>query len=76
MRENINTVLLGPSSVLVPYAQHHVPKYHEWMEDPELRMLTASERLTLQEEYNMQRMRISRVWLGDLMFLFRDLAKR
>ena len=51
-------------------------KYHEWMEDPELRMLTASERLTLQEEYNMQRRRISRVWLGDLMFLFRDLAKR
>ena len=41
-------------------------KYHEWMSDVELRELTVSEPLTLQEEYDMQHMRISQVPLGDL----------
>jgi len=41
------------------------------MSDVELRELTASEPLTLQEEYDMQRMRISQVPLGDLIFIQR-----
>ncbi|KXN88389.1 N-acetyltransferase 9 [Leucoagaricus sp. SymC.cos] len=54
MKENAETVLLGRRVVLVPYARKHVPKYHEWMSDAELRGLTASEPLTLEEEYDMQ----------------------
>ena len=41
-------------------------KYHEWMSDVELRELTVGEPLTLQEEYDTQR--ISQVPLGDLIF--------
>jgi RimJ/RimL family protein N-acetyltransferase len=35
----------------VPYTRMHVQKYHEWMSDPELLNATASEPLTLEEEY-------------------------
>ncbi|CAG5904217.1 unnamed protein product [Menidia menidia] len=31
------------------------PEYHEWMKSPELQQLTASEPLTLDQEYDMQR---------------------
>ncbi|KAJ3566658.1 hypothetical protein NP233_g6864 [Leucocoprinus birnbaumii] len=55
MKENTNTVLLGNRLVLVPYAAKHVPKYHEWMSDADLRDLTASEPLSLEEEYEMQK---------------------
>ena len=40
--------------VLVPYRKEHVRLYHAWMEDEQLREATASERLTLQQEYEMQ----------------------
>lgn len=50
---NRDTVLSLPqsSSLLVPYREEHVQKYHHWMQDQALLEATASERLTLQEEY-------------------------
>ncbi|TFK65946.1 hypothetical protein BDN72DRAFT_824024 [Pluteus cervinus] len=55
MKANANIVLYGKKVVLVPYESKHVPKYHEWMKSEELRTLTASEPLTLEEEFEMQR---------------------
>ncbi|KAG7222281.1 hypothetical protein INR49_027285 [Caranx melampygus] len=52
---NENTLLEGHTVVLVPYNAEHVPRYHEWMKSPELQQLTASEPLTLEQEYDMQR---------------------
>uniref|UniRef100_A0A3Q3X8P0 Alpha/beta-tubulin-N-acetyltransferase 9 n=1 Tax=Mola mola TaxID=94237 RepID=A0A3Q3X8P0_MOLML len=52
---NENTLLEGQNVVLVPYNADHVPRYHEWMKSPELQQLTASEPLTLEQEYDMQR---------------------
>ncbi|XP_058477999.1 N-acetyltransferase 9 [Solea solea] len=54
MKINENTLLEGHRVVLVPYNAQHVPRYHEWMKSPELQQLTASEPLTLDQEYNMQ----------------------
>ncbi|EDW23965.1 GL23884 [Drosophila persimilis] len=54
MRLNEKTKLLGKKVVLVPYEARHVPKYHDWMSNETLRELTASEELTLSEEYLMQ----------------------
>ncbi|KAM4524105.1 alpha/beta-tubulin-N-acetyltransferase 9 isoform 1-T1 [Odontesthes bonariensis] len=55
MKINENTLLEGHRVVLVPYNAEHVPRYHEWMKSPELQQLTASEPLTLEQEYDMQR---------------------
>ncbi|XP_073540160.1 alpha/beta-tubulin-N-acetyltransferase 9 isoform X1 [Phyllobates terribilis] len=55
MRVNEDTVLRGHRVLLVPYEPHHVPRYHEWMKSEELQKLTASEPLTLDKEYDMQR---------------------
>ncbi|KAI0169650.1 GNAT domain-containing protein [Hypoxylon sp. FL1284] len=54
MRFNENIAILAPKVLLVPYDRHHVPRYHEWMEDPAIREATASDRLTLEEEYENQ----------------------
>ncbi|KAJ3740246.1 GNAT domain-containing protein [Lentinula detonsa] len=51
---NKNTVLVGKKILLVPYQIEHVAKYHNWMENEELRALTASEPLKLEQEYEMQ----------------------
>ncbi|PYH47411.1 uncharacterized protein BP01DRAFT_215409 [Aspergillus saccharolyticus JOP 1030-1] len=40
--------------LLVPYSKWHVPRYHEWMKDEEIQEATASEPLSLEEEYAMQ----------------------
>ncbi|XP_071509110.1 N-acetyltransferase 9-like protein [Diadema antillarum] len=54
MRINEATCISGSSVVLVPYKEYHVPRYHDWMQSSELQELTASEPLTLEEEYQMQ----------------------
>ncbi|AEO56856.1 hypothetical protein MYCTH_2125843 [Thermothelomyces thermophilus ATCC 42464] len=41
-------------AVLVPYDRRHVLTYHAWMEDPAIQEATASEPLTLEEEYENQ----------------------
>uniref|UniRef100_A0A3Q3K7K2 N-acetyltransferase domain-containing protein n=1 Tax=Monopterus albus TaxID=43700 RepID=A0A3Q3K7K2_MONAL len=51
---NAILVLYGNKVVLVPYNANHVTRYHEWMKCPELQHPTASEPLTLEQEYNMQ----------------------
>ncbi|GBF93906.1 N-acetyltransferase [Raphidocelis subcapitata] len=53
MRVNANTTITGQRVVLVPYRREHVPRYHEWMQSEELQELTASEPLSLAEEYAM-----------------------
>jgi RimJ/RimL family protein N-acetyltransferase len=45
----------GQKVILVRYRPRHVPKYHEWMQCPVLLHLTGSDRLTLEEEFEMQR---------------------
>uniref|UniRef100_A0A8D0F8P1 Alpha/beta-tubulin-N-acetyltransferase 9 n=4 Tax=Strigidae TaxID=30459 RepID=A0A8D0F8P1_STROC len=55
MKINQNTVLQGQRVTLVPYTAAHVPRYHEWMQSEELQRLTASEPLSLEQEYEMQR---------------------
>ncbi|KAI7870606.1 GNAT domain-containing protein [Spinellus fusiger] len=54
MRQNEDLVLVGQRTVLVPYKKEHVLQYHEWMKSPFLQEMTASEPLTLEEEYEMQ----------------------
>uniref|UniRef100_A0A915CB27 N-acetyltransferase domain-containing protein n=1 Tax=Parascaris univalens TaxID=6257 RepID=A0A915CB27_PARUN len=55
MRVNAGIKVIGKQVILVPYEACHVNKYHRWMEDAELRQQTASDRLTLEREYEMQR---------------------
>jgi RimJ/RimL family protein N-acetyltransferase len=54
MKTNEKTVLRGVLVTLVPYKAEHVLAYHEWMKDPFLQETTASEPLTLKQEYEMQ----------------------
>lgn len=54
MRINENTKLIGNKLIFVPYKKHHVEKYHKWMQSTELLEKTASETLSLDQEYEMQ----------------------
>ncbi|KAK9426535.1 putative GNAT domain-containing protein [Seiridium unicorne] len=54
MRFNEHIAISAPKVLLVPYDAHHVPHYHTWMEDAAIREATASDRLTLEEEYENQ----------------------
>ncbi|KAF8776173.1 hypothetical protein HU200_003865 [Digitaria exilis] len=47
--------VLGERVVLVPYLREHVPRYHEWMQDPALLEATASEPLSLAQEFDVHR---------------------
>lgn len=51
LMDNRNTVIVGSKVTLVPYREEHVEEYHGWMQDETLLQQTASERLTLEEEY-------------------------
>lgn len=53
MRTNEALAVQGERCRLVPYCAHHVPAYHAWMQDPAMLEATASEPLTLEEEYRM-----------------------
>ncbi|XP_038208687.1 N-acetyltransferase 9 [Zerene cesonia] len=55
MKINSNIKIAGEKVILVPYTELHVPRYHEWMKSEELQQLTASEPLSLAEEYEMQK---------------------
>lgn len=51
MKTNYNTTITGERCILVPYRREHVALYHTWMQDPELQEATASEPLTLEQEF-------------------------
>ncbi|XP_075225450.1 microtubule-associated Nat9 isoform X2 [Lycorma delicatula] len=60
MRKNSKTKIVGCKVVLVPYRESHVKRYNQWMQSKELQELTASDPLTEEEEYQMQKS-----WLYD-----------
>ncbi|KAK1945931.1 N-acetyltransferase 9-like protein [Phytophthora citrophthora] len=55
MKANAGVVITGQQVTLVPYEKEHVPKYHNWMKDPWLQEMTASEPLSIEEEFKMQK---------------------
>ena len=55
MRANANLVIVGDKTKLVPYREEHVPRYHAWMADPAILEATASEPLSLEQEFDMQK---------------------
>ncbi|KAK4250678.1 GNAT domain-containing protein, partial [Corynascus novoguineensis] len=52
--ETPSTAVSTTRALLVPYDRRHVLTYHAWMEDPAIQEATASEPLTLEEEYENQ----------------------
>ena len=55
MRDNFNISIIGKRVKLVPYQKKFVEAYNQWMKDPYLLDMTASEPLSIEEEYEMQR---------------------
>ncbi|KAM9980478.1 hypothetical protein ACTFIZ_007845 [Dictyostelium cf. discoideum] len=54
MKINSNTIIIGKKVILVPYKKKHVEKYWKWMQNEEIREQTASEELTIEEEFENQ----------------------
>jgi RimJ/RimL family protein N-acetyltransferase len=54
MKDNWTSTIISEKLQLVPYARECVPKYHSWMQSEEMQELTASEPLSLDEEFEMQ----------------------
>ena len=54
MKQNEFIAVTNGDVALVPYRRKHVPIYHQWMQSQELLDQTASERLSLEQEYAMQ----------------------
>jgi RimJ/RimL family protein N-acetyltransferase/SAM-dependent methyltransferase len=54
MRANWEERVVGARCVLVPYRRAHVARYHAWMQSPALLAQTASDKLSLLEELEMQ----------------------
>ncbi|TIC15536.1 acyl-CoA N-acyltransferase [Wallemia mellicola] len=52
---NENLTIVGEKLTLVPYKEKHVERYHKWMSNADILELTASEALSLEEEYAMQK---------------------
>lgn len=57
--------------VLSTYPIPQVATYHEWMQDPVLQEQTASEPLTLDAEYEMQRS-----WRNDKDSVYGNMSRR
>ena len=54
MKLNEKIVIYGTRVILVPYDKEHVEKYHEWMQSKDILEATASEPLSIEQEYKMQ----------------------
>ncbi|KAH6987926.1 acyl-CoA N-acyltransferase [Ilyonectria sp. MPI-CAGE-AT-0026] len=54
MKINETTAIATSQALLVPYEAHHVRQYHSWMQDPDIQEATASEPMTMDEEYENQ----------------------
>ncbi|GAP87618.1 putative acyl- N-acyltransferase [Rosellinia necatrix] len=54
MRANEHKAISTSKILLVPYDAHHVGQYHQWMQSDALREATASDLLSLAEEYENQ----------------------
>jgi hypothetical protein len=54
------TKVEGQRLWLVPYEKEHVPRYHAWLQDLQLLQDTASEPLSLAENYELQKS-----WMTD-----------
>jgi RimJ/RimL family protein N-acetyltransferase len=55
MRDNFSISIQGNKVTLVPYRKKFVDVYHNWMKDPYILEMTASEPLEIWEEYDMQK---------------------
>ncbi|CAH0481741.1 unnamed protein product [Peronospora belbahrii] len=55
MKANAGVVIIGQRVTLVPYEKEHVWKYYNWMKDSWLQEMTASEPLSIEEEFEMQK---------------------